>query len=164
MGFLLASPITFLPFSIRKKVYIKHKMAIGENTLIGRGFQIDIPEQVQIGSNSLINYNCSFYVSSGGGREQPMIIVGDNTQIGYGSSIICGSHILGPHERRAGTREAKPVRVGNGCWIGANVTILPGVTICDGCVIAAGAVVANDCEEDSLYAGVPAKKIKELPK
>lgn len=42
------------------------------------------------------------------------------------------------------------------------VTILPGVIINDGCIVAAGAVVNKDCEANSLYAGVPARKIKEL--
>ena len=54
------------------------------------------------------------------------------------------------------------VKIGKGVWIGANVTILPGVTIGDGCIIAAGAVVNKNCEANSLYAGVPAVKVKTL--
>lgn len=55
-----------------------------------------------------------------------------------------------------------PIRIEDGCWIGANVTILPGVTIKAGTVIAAGAVVIHDCDENALYGGVPAKKIRDL--
>lgn len=51
----------------------------------------------------------------------------------------------------------------NGCWIGANVTVLPGVTIKSGTIVAAGAVVVRDCEGNCIYGGVPAKKIKNLP-
>ena len=50
----------------------------------------------------------------------------------------------------------------DGCWICAGCTILPGVTIGEGCVIAAGSVVNKDCAPDGLYAGVPAKRIKDL--
>ena len=56
----------------------------------------------------------------------------------------------------------KPIIVGDGCWIGANSLIMPGVTIGNGVVIAAGSVVTKDCESDCLYGGVPAKKIKEF--
>lgn len=55
-----------------------------------------------------------------------------------------------------------PTLIKDGCWVGANVTIIPGVTIGEGCIIAAGAVVTKNCEPDGLYAGVPAKRIKDL--
>lgn len=54
------------------------------------------------------------------------------------------------------------VIIGNGVWIGAGATILPGTVIGDGCVIAAGSVVKGIVESNSLYAGVPAKKIRDL--
>jgi maltose O-acetyltransferase len=40
--------------------------------------------------------------------------------------------------------------------------VLPGVTVGDGCVIAAGAVVNADCQPDGLYAGVPARRVRDL--
>ena len=52
--------------------------------------------------------------------------------------------------------------VGDGVWIGARATILPGVQIGDGAVVAAGAVVTRDVAANSLVAGVPAKTIREL--
>jgi maltose O-acetyltransferase len=52
--------------------------------------------------------------------------------------------------------------VGDGSWIGANVTILPGVTIGKDCVIGAGAVVTSDCAPNTVYAGVPARPIRML--
>ncbi|MGE9905782.1 DapH/DapD/GlmU-related protein [Streptococcus alactolyticus] len=50
--------------------------------------------------------------------------------------------------------------MGDGCWIGADVIILPGVTIGRGCVIVAGSVVIKDVEPNSLY--VSQHKIKKL--
>lgn len=49
------------------------------------------------------------------------------------------------------------VRFGADCWLGARVTVLPGVTIGDGSVVAAGAVVTNDVAPGSIVAGVPAR-------
>ena len=57
---------------------------------------------------------------------------------------------------------AEPVKIGNGCWICANVTILPGVTIGDGCVIGAGSVVSKSIPANSLAAGNPCRVIRTL--
>lgn len=55
----------------------------------------------------------------------------------------------------------KDVIIEDVVWIGTNVTILKGVHIHTGAVIAAGSIVTNDVESYSIYAGVPAKKIKD---
>jgi maltose O-acetyltransferase len=57
---------------------------------------------------------------------------------------------------------AKPVSVGNDCWLGANVVICPGVTIGDNCVIGAGSVVTHDIPANSLAYGNPCRVIREL--
>ena len=54
------------------------------------------------------------------------------------------------------------MEIGEDCWLGLGVTVLPGVTIGKGCVIAAGAVVAKDVPPFSLAGGVPAKVIRHL--
>ena len=54
------------------------------------------------------------------------------------------------------------VQIGNNVWLGANVIILPGTIIEDNCIIAAGSVVNKLIESNSVYAGAPAKKIKDL--
>lgn len=56
-----------------------------------------------------------------------------------------------------------PIRIEDDCWIGANVTILPGVTIGKGCTIGAGSVVSKSIPPYSVAVGVPAKVIKKLP-
>lgn len=57
-------------------------------------------------------------------------------------------------------RDNKPIVIGNDVWIGAYVSILPGVRIGDGAVIAAGAVVTGDVEPYAIVGGVPAKTIR----
>ncbi|WP_426190296.1 acyltransferase [Massilia sp. DWR3-1-1] len=52
------------------------------------------------------------------------------------------------------------IRIGNDVWLGAHVTVLPGITIGDGAVIAAGAVVNRDVGKNEIWAGIPARKIR----
>ncbi len=54
------------------------------------------------------------------------------------------------------------ILIGNNCFIGQNATILKDVCIGDNVIIAAGAVVTTDCISDSVYAGVPARRIMSL--
>ena len=63
-------------------------------------------------------------------------------------------------EKRANLIPA-PIHIGNKVWLGANVTVLPGVTIGDGAIIAAGAVVTKDVPAGAVAAGVPARIIKQ---
>ena len=57
---------------------------------------------------------------------------------------------------------ARPIVIGDGCWIGANVTVLPGVTIGRGSVIGAGSVVNKDIPPDCLAVGVPCRVIRKI--
>lgn len=90
------------------------------------------------------------------------IKIGARCDIGPGVEFIPGGHLIGASSRRAGIGTAKPINIGDGCWIGANCLILGGVTIGDGCVVAAGAVVTTSMPPNSLVAGVPAKVKKAL--
>lgn len=90
------------------------------------------------------------------------IVIGNDVEVGFRVTFVNSSHQVGQDSHRAGKGFARPIVVGSGCWIGANVTILPGVTIGRGCVIGAGALVTKDCEPNGLYVGVPAKRIKTL--
>jgi maltose O-acetyltransferase len=88
--------------------------------------------------------------------------IGARTGLGVQTTVITSNHAIGPHDRRLGEWHYEPVTIGAGCWIAARSTILPGVTIGDGCIVGAGSVVKDDCEPDAVYAGVPARKIRDL--
>ena len=111
--------------------------------------------QLQIGRNSSVNYKAFFDLGDD-------IIIQENCEISFNVTFINSSHRIGGGLHRAGNGTHQPIVVCNGCWIGANVIIMPGVTIGDGCVIGAGTLVTKDCEPNGLYVGVPAKRIKEL--
>ena len=72
------------------------------------------------------------------------------------------NHDYSDGNKRTGKVSGADIVIEDGCWIGAGAIILPGVTIKMGVVVAAGSVVTKDCEENCLYAGNPARKIKEL--
>jgi maltose O-acetyltransferase len=76
--------------------------------------------------------------------------------------VITSNHEIGPSEERLGAWRREPVTVGAGCWVGARCLILPGVTIGDGCIVAAGSTVRDDCEPNGVYAGVPARRVRDL--
>jgi maltose O-acetyltransferase len=108
---------------------------------------------VAIGRGTYVNRGCVF---------DGHVSIGKRCAIGMGAAFISSTHELGDHTRRAGPLKFEPIRVGDGCWIGSRAMILPGVTIGDGVVVAAGAVVREDCAPNTLYAGVPARAIREL--
>ncbi|MBB6635122.1 acyltransferase [Cohnella thailandensis] len=108
---------------------------------------------IKIGYGSFLNHSCVV---------EDHVEIGNNCKIAFDVIFCTSTHKIGSHEMRGGESIWKPIKVGDGCWIGARATVLPGVTIGDGCIIAAGAVVCSDCEPDGLYAGVPARRIKEL--
>lgn len=90
------------------------------------------------------------------------ILIEENVYVGPNCSLICNSHNIGSSEKRAKGNLSGNISIGKGCWLGANVTVLPGISIAEGCVIGAGAVVSKNTERDGLYVGVPARRIKNL--
>lgn len=71
-----------------------------------------------------------------------------------------GKHFDNTDYENSPLRDNRAVVIGNDVWIGANVSILPGVHIGDGAILAAGAVVTKDVEPYAIVGGVPAKVIK----
>lgn len=89
------------------------------------------------------------------------VSIGDGCALGMQVMILTSHHPIGADGRWGGT-EGRPVTIGDHVWVGARATILPGTTIESDVVIAAGAVVTGRCESGGVYAGVPARRIREL--
>ncbi|WP_186628660.1 DapH/DapD/GlmU-related protein [Rhodococcus sp. BP22] len=111
---------------------------------------------LRVSPGVILNYDC--FVDATG-----KVYLGPNVAIGPGSRILTVTHDIGPQEKRRGLEQiVKGVRIEEGCWLGANVTVLPGVRIGAGTVVAAGSVVVSDLEENSVYAGVPSKLVRKI--
>ncbi|PRY18442.1 acyltransferase [Kineococcus rhizosphaerae] len=111
---------------------------------------------VVLGEGCFVNHDCYFDTAAS-------ITLGRAVALGDHVRIITSRHEIGSAERRAGPRSPQPVVIEDGCWLGSGVTVLPGVTIGAGCVVGAGAVVVGDCAPHGLYAGVPARRLRDLP-
>lgn len=116
--------------------------------------------RIHIGEHVFINKFCRFYSHYNEGSE---IFIGDNVAIAMGVTLTTHTHCIGNANRRAPRKTIfKPIIIEDGCWIGANVTILPGVRIGKGTVVGAGSIVVHNLETNSVYVGNPARKIKQL--
>jgi len=89
-----------------------------------------------------------------------LVRIGDDCIISHGAMFINDTFSMGEPARR--NKDLwKPTQIGNHVLIGTNVTILP-VRICNDVVIGAGSVVTKDILASGIYAGNPAKLIREL--
>ena len=111
--------------------------------------------QCEVGDGSFINARCTL---DGYG----CIKIGRNVFLATGVKLITSTHEIGPAYKRAGQRKLYPIVIGDGCWLGTDSLVLPGVTVAQGCIVAAGAVVAKDTEPNGLYVGVPARRVRDL--
>lgn len=116
-------------------------------------FSTDFGKNLRFGERVFLNSGCRF-------QDQGGIDIGDDALIGHNAVITTLNHQLDP-ARRADLHPA-PVRIGRGAWLGANVTVLPGVTIGDGAVIGAGSVVTKDVAPLTVSVGVPARPVREI--
>lgn len=91
-----------------------------------------------------------------------LVQIGNNVQIGPFVKLLTSTHEIGSADRRAGEPRSSRIVIEDGVWIGAGAIVLPGVTIRAGSVIGAGALVIADCEENTMYAGVPAREIRKI--
>ncbi len=158
-----------LPYSDRSKRYgmIREIFgSVGTNVSVGDGTIIGFGDNIHVGNNVSINYRCIL-------NDCNSIVIGNDVLIAPGVQMNTASHPKLLSERLTADWSpasgeyrwrtfAKPIIIGDGCWIGANAMIIGGVTIGDGAVVAAGAVVTKDVEPNTMVGGVPANKIKSL--
>jgi acetyltransferase-like isoleucine patch superfamily enzyme len=149
------------------------KRCAGEGTIIGTGTQIINSANVHIGRRCW--FQDSIYIRAGINGK---VVLGDRVTLnsfcrlfGHGSIEIGGDTQIGPgtlitttgHDYYQGLESSfSKIVIGKGVWIGANVTILPGIEIGNYAVIGAGSVVNKSIPPRSLAVGVPARVIRRI--
>jgi maltose O-acetyltransferase len=143
-----------VPARVRTLVYRAMGMKIAYSVLV-RPRVIFRDKAVSIGSGSTINYGCIFDNRSG-------VMIGRNVGVGVAVQFLNTDHEISDPFRRAGRSRWDAITIDDGVFIGSGAIILSGVHVKTGVVVAAGAVVNRDCEPHGVYAGVPAKRVKNL--
>lgn len=88
------------------------------------------------------------------------IEIGQNVRLAPGVKLISARPDPDDFDRLL---PAPPIVVGDNCWLGANVILMPGVVLGDHTVVGAGSVVHDSFPQGNvLLAGVPARAIREL--
>ena len=117
-----------------------------------------------------IGEECEIYKTSSFGSEPYLIELGDHVRVNSGVVFVThdgGQGVL-RDERSGYGKEFKDadkfghIIVKDNVHIGTNAIIMPGVTIGKNSIIACGAVVTHDVPPDSIWGGVPARKIESL--
>lgn len=116
---------SFITSRVRIRLLNSAGARISSLAVISSRFRITTP-RVIIHDDVYINEDVSINTGYEGNAK---VEIGKKVQIGPGCMILCVSHEIGDSSQRAGRRVHEDVQIGDGSWIGANVTILPGVKI-----------------------------------
>ena len=167
-------PITKLFLQIKSFFYFKTT-----NIKLGRNVRINgLPNKISIGKNCIVYDNCNFEF-----LEKSVLTVGENVVFSYGAIISCKNKInigndvqIGEYTSiRDSTHSYKDINIPikyqidkseqviihDNVWIGRGCIIMPGTTINSGVIIGANSVVKGVLNENTIYAGSPAKLIKK---
>lgn len=149
---------------LRNKI-LKTLLPNCENDIYLQGpIQFDYGIFTRIGKNFYANFNLTVL-------DCCPVTIGDNVFIGPNCCITTAMHPLLSTERNLQEKSdgsffiqeyAKPIIIGNNCWIASNVIVCGGVTIGNNCVIGAGSVVVKNIPDSFLAAGVPCKGIRKI--
>lgn len=138
----------------------KNSLNIGNNVRIGPFSAFHIQKEngnakISIGDNVFINRK--FFMDC----NESNITIGNNCTIGCDVTILGTNHDINDIDGNYTKLVDKPVKLGDGCWVGTKVIILPGVELGKGCIVGAGSVVTKSFPEYTMIAGNPAHIIKK---
>jgi len=131
--------------------------SIGKNVCVMDNVYLHHWENLEIGDNVSIHEQCNINAFGG-------VRIGNDVSIAHATSIVSFNHTWSDSgvPIKYNPSEPLPVTICDDVWVGCGVRILGGVTVGGRSVIAAGAVVTRDTEPNSVYAGVPARRVKAI--
>jgi len=129
----------------------------GENVFIQRPLYANWGgSHVHLGSNIYANFNLTLV-------DDGHIYIGDWVKFGPNVTIVTAGHPVLPELRKDPALQFnKDVHIEECVWIGAGVTVLPGVTIGKNSVIGAGSVVTRDIPENVVAVGNPCRVMRPI--
>ncbi len=136
------------------------RLEIGPGTLLEPHVWITAPgsARVRIGAGTFLNLGVMV-------AAHELVEIGDHCMLANGCFVSDASHRVDDPTRPItwqGFESKGPTRIGENCWLGANVVVASGVSIGERCVIGANSVVTSDIEPFSLAAGAPARVRRRL--
>lgn len=141
------------PARVRELLSALTGTAVDESVTLFPPFTSDFGRNITLGKRIFINSGCRF-------QDQGGVVIGDDCLIGHNTVLATLNHDLDPAHRT--DLHPAPIVIGNNVWIGANVTVLPGVSIGENAVIAAAAVVTKDVPANAVVVGSPARVVRTL--
>ncbi|MFZ2051935.1 MAG: acyltransferase [Solirubrobacteraceae bacterium] len=138
------------------------RLQIGEGTLLEPGVWITAPDHARVTIGRGVFLNLGVMIAS-----QELVEIGDHCMLANGCFISDSSHRFEDPVQPItwqGFQSKGPTRIGDNCWLGANVVVTSGVSIGRRCVIGANSVVTKDIEPFTIAAGAPAKAIGSVPR
>lgn len=145
------------PSDTVKQKEILHQI-LGEvkgDMVVTAPFYCDYGYNISVGDNFYTNHNCTIL-------DGAKVVFGDNVFIAPNCVFSTAGHAIDAKQRGEGLEIALPITVGNNVWIGANVSVLPGVTIGDNTIIGAGSVVNKDIPSNVIAVGNPCRIMREI--
>ena len=140
----------------RKEELLKKLLPNREaNVTVLSPFYADYGYRCYIGEDTFINHNA--YLMDGA-----KISIGSHCFIGPNCGMYTANHPLLASERNRGLEKASPIIIEDDVWIGADVTILPGVRIGKESVIGAKSVVTKDIPSNVIAAGNPCQILRAI--
>lgn len=139
--------------SIRKALVKLAGARMDAESVIHGGCYLSKPANLRMGFHTMLNRNCYLDLAA-------PVEFGDYAGAGHGATFITTIHDIVPGMNIGRGMSAQPITVGARAWIGANVTVLPGVTIGPDAIVAAASLVARDVPANTLVAGVPARIVR----
>jgi lipopolysaccharide O-acetyltransferase len=148
----------------------------GINWPLGNLRNVQIGENVSLGSRGwlyipLHNRTARILVGSGTAIGNDFVVtandsikIGRDCLLSYRVTVMDHSHAAGWNVKpvSSGLTAGKPIEIGDRCFIGCNVVIMPGVRLGANCVVGANSVVTKSFEAGSVVAGAPAKLLRSL--
>jgi len=128
---------------------------LGEGAVVKPNLRCDYGFNIHLGDRSFINFDCTML-------DCRRIDIGEEVLIAPGVHIYTATHPVDAATRRARLELAKPVAIGDGCWLGGGVIVCPGVTIGENTVVGAGSVVTRDLPANVVAAGNPCRVVRRL--